>query len=245
VFDTNLVVVGNVLTAPEWRRIASTGSLVANFKIASTARRYDRDNNRWIDGNNFRVRVTAWRRLAEGVASSVTVGDPIVVFGRLYCRDWKDEKNNNRVSYEMEAHAIGHDLAKGRAKFFRVKGGQGVSELDAGDPETFVRGERSVPVTGDEAPVVYGDGLPDRLAAEESPSFLDVVAGLDDLRSLPSGGKPVTTVEEAVVAAVAERAESDTEEPDEKPEVEPGEEEQPAATRRVRRVKRERESVPA
>ena len=75
-FDTNLVIVGNVLAAPEWRRIASSGALVANFRIASNSRRFDRENNCWVDGNNLRVRVTAWRRLAEGVASSITTGDP-------------------------------------------------------------------------------------------------------------------------------------------------------------------------
>jgi single-strand DNA-binding protein len=176
VFDTNLVVVGNVLSAPEWRRITSTGSLVANFRIASTARRFDRETGRWVDGNSFRVRVTAWRRLAEGVASSVAVGDPVVVYGRLYSRDWKDEKNNNRVSYEMEAFSIGHDLARGRAKFFRTKSAQVTSELETSDAETYVRGESSVALAGDEAPVEYGDGLPDQLA-EEEPTFLDVVAG--------------------------------------------------------------------
>jgi single-strand DNA-binding protein len=76
-FDTYVTVVGNVLTAPEWRRTATTGTLVTNFKVASTARRLDRENNRWIDGNSLRVRVTCWRRLAEGVASSVMTGDPI------------------------------------------------------------------------------------------------------------------------------------------------------------------------
>jgi len=181
VFDTNLVIVGNVLSPPEWRRITSTGSLVANFRIASTARRFDRETNRWIDGNSLRVRVTAWRRLAEGVASSITVGDPIVVYGRLYSRDWKDEKNNNRVSYEMEAFSIGHDLARGRAKFFRTKAAQGTSEIEGADSEAFVRGERSIPLTEDEAPVGYGDGMPDRLAGEDEPSFLEVIAGLDEL----------------------------------------------------------------
>jgi single-strand DNA-binding protein len=175
VFDTNLAVVGNVLTAPEWRRIASTGSLVANFRIASTARRFDRETGRWVDGNSFRVRVTAWRRLAEGVASSVAVGDPVVVYGRLYSRDWKDEKNNNRISYEMEAFSIGHDLARGRAKFFRTKSAQVTSEIESSDTETYVRGELSIPLAGDEAPVEYGDGLPGQLV-EEEPTFADVVA---------------------------------------------------------------------
>jgi single-strand DNA-binding protein len=174
VFDTNLAVVGNVLTAPEWRRITSTGSLVANFRIASTARRFDRETGRWVDGNSFRVRVTAWRRLAEGVASSIAVGDPVVVYGRLYSRDWKDDKNNNRVSYEMEAFSIGHDLARGRAKFFRTKSAQVISEIETTDAETYVQGEVSVPLAGEEAPVGYGDGLPVQLT-EEEPTFQDVL----------------------------------------------------------------------
>jgi single-strand DNA-binding protein len=172
-FDTNLAIVGNVLTPPEWRRLAKSGSLVANFRVASTARRFDRDKSQWVDGNNLRVRVTAWRRLAEGVASSIAVGDPVVVYGRLYSRDWKDENGNNRVSYEMEAFSIGHDLARGRAKFFRTRMAQLTSELEASDTEAFIRGETSVPLTAEEAPIGYGDGLPDQLS-EHEPTFVDV-----------------------------------------------------------------------
>ena len=72
-FDTYVTIVGNVLTAPEWRRTTQSGTLVANFKVASTARRLDRDSGRWVDGNSLRVRVNCWRRLAEGVAASVAV----------------------------------------------------------------------------------------------------------------------------------------------------------------------------
>ena len=193
-FDTNLVVVGNVLVAPEWRRVPSSGSLVANFRVASTARRYDRENKCWVDGNNLRVRVTAWRRLAEGVASSITVGDPVIIYGRLYTKDWKDEKGNNRISYEMEAFAIGHDLARGRAKFFRTKALQEAGSAD-GEEEIFVGGEASVPVIAEEVPVGYGDGLP----AEDEPTFLDVVAGLEDVPSAPDGGDDLSIEEEQQV----------------------------------------------
>ncbi|GAB2596379.1 hypothetical protein Aab01nite_71620 [Paractinoplanes abujensis] len=118
-FDTNLVVVGNVLTAPEWRRFETPDSVVANFRIASHARRFDRENNSWIDGNSLRIRVTAWRRLAESVIASISVGDPVIVYGRLYTRDWKDDEGNPRVSYEMEAFSIGHDMARGQGTFTR------------------------------------------------------------------------------------------------------------------------------
>ena len=116
-FDTNIVVVGNVLTAPEWRRTASTNTLVANFRVASTSRRFDRDKNAWVDGESLRVRVNCWRKLAENVTASIAVGDPIVVVGRLYTRDWTDSDNNPRLSYEMDAVAVGHDLARGRTTF--------------------------------------------------------------------------------------------------------------------------------
>jgi single-strand DNA-binding protein len=196
-FDTNLVVVGNVLVAPEWRRVQSSGSLVANFRVASTARRYDRENKCWVDGNNLRVRVTAWRRLAEGVASSITVGDPVIIYGRLYTKDWKDDKGNNRISYEMEAFAIGHDLARGRAKFFRTKALQEAGIGDEEEEEIFVGGEASIPLTADEVPIGYGDGLP----AEEEPTFLDVVAGLEGMPSAPDGGDDLSTETEQQVTA--------------------------------------------
>lgn len=64
-FDTYVTIVGNVLTTPEWRRTTQSNTLVANFKVASTARRLDRDSGRWVDGNSLRVRVNCWRKLAE------------------------------------------------------------------------------------------------------------------------------------------------------------------------------------
>jgi single-strand DNA-binding protein len=161
VFDTNIVVVGNVLTAPEWRRTTSTNALVANFRVASTARRMDKESGRWVDGNHFRVRVNCWRRLAEGVASSVTVGDPVVVAGRLYTRDWTDAEGNLRTTYELEAVSVGHDLSRGRGRFFRGKPAAGTSVVETAEAEGQIRGEAAAPVPEDEAPTVYGDGILD------------------------------------------------------------------------------------
>jgi single-strand DNA-binding protein len=193
VFETNLVVVGNVLSAPEWRRTARTGSLVANFRIASTARRFDRASNTWVDGDQLRIRVSAWRRLAEGVASSITVGDPLIVYGRLYTRDWKDDNGTNRVSYEMEALSIGHDLAKGRAKFFRQKALPGGSTIEDGEAEQFVAGEPTIALTGEEVPVGYGEGLPD----EEVPAFSEP----PDFAEPPAELSPVATASGAAATS--------------------------------------------
>jgi single-strand DNA-binding protein len=180
VFETNIVVVGNVLTAPEWRRTSSQ-ALVANFRVASTARRFDRDSGRWVDGSHLRVRVNCWRRLAEGVGASITVGDPVVVVGRLYTRDWTDGEGNLRTSYEMEAQAVGHDLARGKGKFFRGRPTMGTSETDGPDASGQVRGEPAELLAEQEVPARYGEGIPD----EEEPTFVEGrPAGLDPVAAL-------------------------------------------------------------
>ncbi|MEO3745668.1 single-stranded DNA-binding protein [Plantactinospora sp. B5E13] len=156
-FDTNVTIVGNVLTAPEWRRTSQTGTLVANFKVASTARRLDRESGRWVDGNSLRVRVNCWRKLAEGVASSVMVGDPIIVVGRMYTRDWIDDAGNHRTMYELEAAAVGHDLSRGRGRFARNRPTAATSTLEDAEAQSRVHGEVAEPVPADEAPVLPDD----------------------------------------------------------------------------------------
>ena len=120
-FDTPVTIVGNVLTAPEWRRTTVTGTFVVSFKIASTSRRFDREHQKWVDGDSLRVRVVCWRKLGENVSLSVQLGDPVVVYGRLYSRDWNDDQGNRRTSYELDAIALGHDLSRGVDKFARRK----------------------------------------------------------------------------------------------------------------------------
>ncbi|MEU8081468.1 single-stranded DNA-binding protein [Catellatospora citrea] len=182
-FDTNITIVGNVLTAPEWRRTSQSGQLVANFKVASTARRLDRANNRWVDGNSLRVRVNCWRRLAEGVASSVMVGDPVVVVGRLYTRDWIDEDGQRRVMYELEAAAVGHDLSRGRGRFARTKPGTSTSAVEDGTGESRVGGEET-----EAAPDMrIGPDPNDPLFADDDASFGGAF-DLDAIASLRGGG---------------------------------------------------------
>jgi single-strand DNA-binding protein len=120
-FDTPVTVVGNVLTAPEWRRTSVTGAFVVTFKVASTSRRFDKERGQWVDGDSLRVRVACWRRLGENVSVSVQLGDPVVVYGRLFSRDWLDDQGNRRTSYELDALAVGHDLNRGVDKFARRK----------------------------------------------------------------------------------------------------------------------------
>jgi single-strand DNA-binding protein len=185
VFDTSISIVGNVLTAPEWRKTSTSGHLVANFRVASTSRRLDRETGRWVDGNSLRVRVVCWRKLAEGIAASLTVGDPVVVTGRLFTRDWIDGENNARTSYEMEAVAVGHDLARGRGRFYRTR----ATPTSAVEGDGQVRGESADLVPEAEVPVGYGEGIPD----EEEPTFEEAAPSPDPA----PGAEPDSSAEPA------------------------------------------------
>lgn len=187
-FDTYVTIVGNVLTAPEWRRTTQTNSLVANFKVASTARRLDRETGRWVDGNSLRVRVNCWRKLAEGVASSVMVGDPIVVVGRMYTRDWTDSEGNHRTLYEVEAVAVGHDLARGRGKFARNRPTMATSAVEDAEADARVHGEATEAVPDEEAPARRGEHLFDDGDADFANVPISPAPGYDPLASLRGGG---------------------------------------------------------
>lgn len=236
-FDTTIVIVGNALTAPEWRRTTNTQTLVANFRVASTSRRFDKDRNAWVDGESLRVRVNCWRKLAENVTASIAVGDPVVVVGRLYTRDWTDSENNARLSYEMDAIAVGHDLARGKTKLFRNRPGMAAGVLDGPEADAVVRGEAAEPVPGDEVPVGYGEGIPDDA---EPPVFVESPAAGDPVTVLAGGGfEPFDTR-----AGGSDPAEREPAPEPEGIEIEVEALPEPATARRPRRTAR-RQPVPA
>lgn len=140
-FDTLVTMVGNVLTAPQWRRTAQTGTIMVTFRVAATSRKFVKEQGSWVDGDSLRVRVTCWRRLAENVSASVQLGDPVVVHGRLYTRDWVDDQGSRRTSFELEADAVGFDLARGVAKFARRRPAGGTDMVEGADSDSRVGGE--------------------------------------------------------------------------------------------------------
>jgi single-strand DNA-binding protein len=199
-FETNICVVGNVLTEPEWRRTSASGRLVTSFKVAAGTRRVDRATGNWVDGNGLRVRVSCWRDLARGVASSIMVGDPVIVYGQIYTRDWVDKDGTRRTLYEMEAQAVGHNLARGRARFARNKA-VSASEVEP-DPTEPVRlgGEETEPALGLATGLDPSDPLRqlDDSAFDE-PLTLDepfgALAGWGQLDALSGGGEPVAAAD--------------------------------------------------
>jgi single-strand DNA-binding protein len=116
--DTYLTVTGNVVDTPSLRKTKSE-HWVANFRIASTPRKFDREKQEWVDGATLFVSVTAWRAIGQNARASLRRGDPVIVYGRYLQREYvKDEKL--RAAYELEAISIGHDLARGTTVFAKA-----------------------------------------------------------------------------------------------------------------------------
>jgi single-strand DNA-binding protein len=108
-FETPVTVVGRVITDVT-TRLTTAGDKVANFRIACQERRYDKEQQQWVDGDRMYVRVVGWRTLAEGV-TALHKGDQVVVTGRLKLTEYTTEEGARRTSPEIDARAIGPDLA--------------------------------------------------------------------------------------------------------------------------------------
>ncbi|MFE7464587.1 single-stranded DNA-binding protein [Streptomyces sp. NPDC057499] len=120
--DTLVTLVGNAATGVEFRETATGG--MARFRFAVTPRRWDREKQLWADGHTSFYTVWAWRALAWNLSGSVSVGEPLVVHGRLKVRE-EERGGQHRTFVDIEAVAVGHDLTRGTAAFRRlVKAGQ-------------------------------------------------------------------------------------------------------------------------
>lgn len=109
--ETPLTMVGTLVKSGDLRRVGEDQSVVLNLRIASNERRFDKVSQRWVDGDSLYLPVHCWRNLAENV-SSLVKGDPVIVVGRLRTREWTTELGERRSVVEIEADAIGPDLAR-------------------------------------------------------------------------------------------------------------------------------------
>jgi single-strand DNA-binding protein len=128
--ETMVCAVGRVATQPVYREMASGPS--ARFRMAVTARYWDREKNMWTDGHTNFFTVWANRQLATNTAASLTVGEPVIVQGRLKVRTDVRE-GQSWTSADIDAVAIGHDLAWGTSAFRR--GGKPEAASPPAQPE--------------------------------------------------------------------------------------------------------------
>lgn len=111
-------VIGNVATEVRFNTTAD-GIPVANFRLAATERKFDKETSRWVDGEVNWYTVSCWRALAENVAASIQKGDPIFVTGRLNVRTWERDDRSG-TTLDVTADVVGHDLSRGTSDFKRT-----------------------------------------------------------------------------------------------------------------------------
>ncbi|UYM23781.1 single-stranded DNA-binding protein [Streptomyces albus] len=109
--ETMVTVVGNVATTPVYRE--STHGPMARFRMAATPRRWDRQRQTWTDGPTSFFTIWTTRQLASNVTASVTVGEPVIVQGRLRVRE-TERGGQQWTTAEIDAASVGHDLTRGR-----------------------------------------------------------------------------------------------------------------------------------
>jgi single-strand DNA-binding protein len=118
-YESYMTAVGTVLTQVNSRALLD-GTIRASFRVACNERRRDRENDTWKDGDSLIMTVTCWRTLAENVAASLNVGDPVIVRGRAFTRQFEVDGRKSSV-LEMEAYAVGPDLRRSRATVIRPR----------------------------------------------------------------------------------------------------------------------------
>ncbi|MGY2701166.1 MULTISPECIES: single-stranded DNA-binding protein [unclassified Nocardioides] len=127
--ETVITVVGNLVDDPELR-FTPSGAAVANFRIASTPRTFDRQTNEWKDGDALFLSCSVWRQAAENVAESLQRGMRVIVQGRLKQRSYETREGEKRTVIELEVDEVGPALAFATAKVTRASrsgGGGGYS----------------------------------------------------------------------------------------------------------------------
>ncbi len=124
--DTQITVVGNLVDDPELR-FTPSGAAVANFRIASTPRTFDRQTNEWKDGEALFLSCSVWRQAAENVAESLQKGMRVVVQGNLRSRQYETREGEKRTVFEIQVDEVGPSLRYATAKVTRTQRSGGSS----------------------------------------------------------------------------------------------------------------------
>jgi single-strand DNA-binding protein len=126
--ETTITVIGNLTDDPELR-FTSNGTAVAKFRIASTPSRFDKEQQKFVDGDPLFLACNVWRQAAEHAAESLQRGARVIVSGRLRQRSYETREGEKRTVIELEVDEVGPSLRYATAKVQKMSrsGGSGSS----------------------------------------------------------------------------------------------------------------------
>ena len=117
--DTQITIVGNIASDVELR-FTPSGAPVANFRVASTPRTYNKQTSQWEDGEAMFITCNVWRQAAENAAASLAKGMRVIVQGRLKARTFQNREGENRTVFEIDVDEVGPSLTFATATVNRV-----------------------------------------------------------------------------------------------------------------------------
>lgn len=111
--ETYVTIIGT-MTADAEIRFTPNGGSVANFSVATNARKFNKQTNGWEKKAPKFWRCQAWNQgkalLAENVANVLKKGDTVVVYGELETREYVTKEGEKRSADELRVEGIGKDL---------------------------------------------------------------------------------------------------------------------------------------
>ncbi|HLL08995.1 MAG TPA: single-stranded DNA-binding protein [Nocardioidaceae bacterium] len=136
--ETVITLVGNLVDDPELR-FTPSGAAVANFRVASTPRTFDKQSGEWKDGDSLFLSCSVWRQAAENVAESLQKGMKVIVSGRLKQRSYETREGEKRTVFEIDVDDVGPSLRNATAKVTKTtrSGGGNFSGGGGGDTDPW------------------------------------------------------------------------------------------------------------
>ncbi|MEU3096878.1 single-stranded DNA-binding protein [Streptomyces sp. NPDC006967] len=122
--ETQITMIGNVVNDVELR-FTPGGAAVANFRVASTPRKFNRQTNEWEDGDPLFLGVAVWRDQAQNVADTIRKGMRVIIVGNLTQRQFEDKDGNRRSSYDIQADEVAPSLLRATASVQKTTGNGG------------------------------------------------------------------------------------------------------------------------
>lgn len=105
--DVPVTFVGNISSDISVNTV--NGRTVANFNMAATPQRFDRNTNEFVDETPLYIRVSVWGRAALNLDASLKKGSGVVAVGKLKGNEFQIN-GENRYSLQMTAETVAADL---------------------------------------------------------------------------------------------------------------------------------------
>jgi single-strand DNA-binding protein len=104
----NVTILGNLTRDPELR-FTPNGTAVVSFGLAVNRNIQNKTSGEWEKQVDF-FNVTAWFKLAENCAESLSKGDRVLVSGRLSQDSWEGKDGQKRSSVRIVASVVAPSL---------------------------------------------------------------------------------------------------------------------------------------